>query len=179
MKYKIGVRKPVFFLITISSCALFSSYFYDNLTSDAMGVLVNIFSILAGFLIGIIALVGEPSLMLSGSWRVAEASRDNLMRRLIGLKYLLFSYLLALALIFSYELLDVDTTIKILKSMPYGDRLLSYAHKGRIAVKFCILTVSLIAFVYSFTLPSKLVEVQKKRIDEEIERRRKDAGIDD
>ena len=67
------------------------SYFGQPLihgNDTAINVIVTVFSILAGFLVAIIAIIGDPLLMPSGTWRVAEGARSKTIQRLTRHKYL-------------------------------------------------------------------------------------------
>ncbi|AMF92383.1 hypothetical protein AL536_02575 [Vibrio fluvialis] len=170
-------RKTIYLLLTIVSSGFFAVLFQPILTDKALDVLVNIYSILAGFLVGVIALIGDPSSLPNGSWRVAESATKNTFRKLSSTKNLLHVYLVTLFAIFSYKLFSVPQTIEIIKDLPYGTMLLPYLGKIKSFVEQVILFLSFVAFSYSFTLPNSLFNIQKMRVEKEIENRRKDANI--
>lgn len=167
----------MFLLLTIVCSGCFSVLFQPLLTDNALDVLVNIYSILAGFLIGVIALIGDPSSLPSGSWRVAESSIRNTFRQLKSTKNLLYVYLITLFAIFSYKLLAVPATLAVIKELPLGNKILPYLGDVKVLVEQIILFFSFVAFAYSFTLPNSLFNIQKKRVEKEIENRRELANI--
>ncbi len=170
-------QKFTIFALFISG--LFSYFFYPLMNVDSMNALVSIYSILAGFLIGVISLLGDPSLIPQGSWRTAFGAEKGASRSLTATKLLLYIYLVTLLLIFLHKVLfsydgvlpedmlfreHIDTMLVTLKS--YKDN-----------VDIVILFFAILAFLFSFKLPSKLYEIQKQRVANEIERRRKRDNI--
>ena len=173
-KYKL----KIFFLIAvlvISFC--FSMLFQPFLNQESLDVLVSIYSILAGFLIGVIALIGDPSSLPSGSWRIAEGAVGNIFRKLRSTKYLLQVYMLMLFFVFLYKLIASPEAIEVIKSLSYKVDFLPYFCRIKIFMEKIILFLSFIAFFYSFALPNHLFNIQKKRVEQEIESRREKANI--
>lgn len=170
-------RKTAYLLLTIIGSGFFAVLFQPLLTDEALDVLVNIYSILAGFLIGVIALIGDPSSLPTGSWRVAESATSNTFRKLRSTKNLLYVYLVTLFVIFSYKLLAVPATLEVIKGLPFGHEALPFLSCVKVVVEQFILFLSFVAFSYSFTLPNSLFEIQKKRVEKEIENRRDQANI--
>lgn len=140
------------------------SYFCQPLihgNQDAINVIVTVFSILAGFLVAVITLVGDPKSLPAGSWQMARLGSDLTYNRLIRHKWLFKSYLITLFLIF-----------------------LSIVIKGKFDLIQCVLEYaymffSTISCILSFKLPSALIELQQERIEHEIAERRKNEGIVD
>ncbi|WP_027252097.1 hypothetical protein [Photobacterium halotolerans] len=165
-------------LIVAILVSLFLSYLSQPLINEkALDTLVNIYSILAGFLVGIIALIGDPLSLPSGSWRVAEKARINTRRNLKGTRNLLYIYLLTLFFIFSYKLFTIDGVLSIYTKFNLETDIKNNLIDIKLLTERFILFLSYIAFFYSFMLPSKLFQVQEKRVDKEIEERRKKANI--
>lgn len=177
-KVKKYTRKTIFLVSTllISGFLAFSLQpFFNDKTID---VLVNIYSILAGFLIGIIALIGDPASLSTGSWRIAEASSNNVVRGLQGTKNLLSLYLLTLFLVFLYTLGSIDILLQVLVDKKIEiDDLPVTLYRVKDMFELLILFFALMAFIYSFKLPSKLFEIQQIRMSKEIESRREAANI--
>lgn len=148
-KVRIGVLASVL--------AGLSSYYGQPLihgNDQAINIIVTVFSVLAGFLVAIIAIVGDPVLLPPGSWRAAELEREKLNRRLIRHKWLFTLYLLTLALVF-FALLFKNKS-------PYLAEWLERA----------FLFFGVFAFALSMALPGSLMKVQRERIDAVIEHRR-------
>ena len=125
--------------------------------AEASRVIVSVFSIMAGVLITIMTLLGEPSLYRGRSWRADAVRRSNVYRRLVRLKILFILYLVTLALVFLANLFKGD----------YGNlTVLRY-------IEFTYLSCACMAFILSMTLPGRLTSLQLARFDEMVEARRK------
>ncbi|WP_369915245.1 hypothetical protein AB8810_00845 [Xanthomonas sp. NCPPB 3005] len=123
---------------------------------EARGVIVNVFSILAGFLITVMTLLGEPGLYRGRTWRSDAIKRSNVYQRLVRHKWLFISYLIVLALVFL-------TTI-VAKREPDGQNVA--------CLEALYLGFATFAFIYSLMLPSRLLSLQLARFDELVESRR-------
>lgn len=121
---------------------------------QAVNVIVTVFSVLAGFLVAIIAIVGDPALLPPGSWRAAELERDRLDNRIVRHKWLFIAYLLTLCLVFFALLVS--------KNMP----------ELAIWLERIFLFFGTFSFILSLHLPNALMKVQRERIDAVIEHRR-------
>ncbi len=127
--------------------------------SQAINIIVTVFSVLAGFLVAVIAIVGDPALLPPGSWRAAEMERSKLNGRLGRHKALFMTYLITLGLIFVSLLLNGGSPCLI------------------IWIERAFLFVGGFGFLLSLLLPGVLIEVQRERIDLVIEHRRHADGI--
>ncbi len=121
---------------------------------NAINIIVTVFSILAGFLVAIITIIGDPSSLPSGGWQRARLGSEVLYNRLTRHRLLFLLYLTTLLLIFVASLIKgkvifLDTWIE------------------RIYLFF-----SIAAFSLSFQLPTSLMNLHKERIEHEIESRR-------
>lgn len=130
---------------------------YVHGNAEARGVLVNVFSVLAGFLITVMTLLGEPGMYRGRTWRSDAVKRSNVYQRLVRHKWLFISYLTVLALVFV-------TTI-VAKRGP-NSREVEW-------LEGFYLGVATFAFIYSIMLPSRLLNLQLARFDELVESRRK------
>ncbi|WP_093533093.1 hypothetical protein PWP89_15085 [Stenotrophomonas rhizophila] len=135
---------------------------YVHGNDEARGVIVNVFSILAGFLITVMTLLGEPGLYRGRTWRSDAIKRSNVYQRLVRHKWLFISYLIVLALVFM-------TTI-VAKREPDG-RLVS-------CLEMLYLGFATFAFIYSLMLPSRLLNLQLARFDELVESKRSGQKAD-
>jgi hypothetical protein len=122
---------------------------------QAASIIVTVYSILAGFLVAIIAIIGDPLLVPPGSWRIAEGNREKTVQRLTRHKHLFYIYLLSLGLIFAAALVK-DTH-------PQCTAWLERAY----------LFFSIFAFALSLCLPGALMRMQQERVDHIIETRRR------
>lgn len=130
---------------------------------EARGVIVNVFSILAGFLITVMTLLGEPGLYRGRTWRSDAVKRSNVYQRLVRHKWLFITYLLVLGLVFV-------TTI-VAKRYPDDIAVLQ--------LERIYLGLATMAFILSLMLPSRLMSLQLARFDELVDSRRKGRMSDD
>ncbi|WP_447957472.1 hypothetical protein [Vreelandella sp. EE7] len=126
---------------------------HDN--SDASDVLINVFSILAGFLVAVMTIMGEPVFHRKRTWRYNKVARDNYVKSLVRHKDLFHAYLITLALIFLSRLVDDD-------AFP-----LIHLWLERSFVFF-----SVIAFLFSIVLPDKLINKQLEKYDDQVEEKK-------
>ena len=157
-------RQKVLLAIAVPSWSLLLTYYlqpYIHGNQDAINVIVTVFSILAGFLVAVITLVGDPSALPQGSWRLARLGSDLTYNRLTRKKWLFVLYLLTLALIF----------VGVLIKGKHPDI--------EIWLERVYLFLAISAFILSFMLPSALMRLQKERIEQEIAHRKKSEGIEE
>lgn len=154
-------KRIVFFCVAIV-CGVFAAIYGQPFIHDndmAINVIVTSFSILAGFLVAIMTIIGDPGLFSLRSWRYAESARKNLHNRLTRQKWMFILYLFTLSLIFITSLTE--------KTLPIVGMWLERLYLG----------TAVSAFILSFGLPSALMNIQLARHDELIEAKRKSAGI--
>ena len=147
------------FLLTGFCAAGLAFWFGDPLVSgnvEALKILVTAFSILAGIVIAIIAILGDPAGLYSGSWRVASAHRRQIKRRLRRFAVLFYLYLIVIGLTYAAVLAGNSTMCSEIAR--WAERLTLSAGVG--------------AFVWSFVLPVTIINAHMKRLDEEVKKRR-------
>jgi len=120
----------------------------------ATGVIVTVFSILAGFLVAVMTLLGDQS-TLPGGWRMAAIYQTRITARLTRQKWLFCLYLITLTVIFASSLLSET---KHLDQITLLER-----------VYFGLATT---AFMLSFRLPWTLMEIQVERLNSVIAQRK-------
>jgi len=148
---------------TIVAASLFAYYVQPAIsnTPEAVDLIITVFSILAGFLIAILGLIGDPSVMLPGvSWRAYQKQKPLLLLRMKKQKLLFYAYIITLALIF----------VSFLISSENRPELKCWLERSYLFIGF-------ISFVSSLRLPTSLVRSQTERIDSLIEHKRREAGI--
>lgn len=145
--------------IILSGLAAYYGQPLIHSNEQAIELIVTVFSILAGFLVAIIAIVGDPVLLPPGTWRAAEMEREKISRRLIRHKWLFILYLTSLLLIFLSLLLKNQCSPAVI-----------WLERG-------YMFLGVLAFTLSLHLPGTLMKIQRERIDAVIEHRRKDDGI--
>lgn len=156
MSYQVDIHKVKYaFVIALYSSV--GSYFGQPLihgNDNAINIIVTVFSILAGFLVAIITIIGDPSSLPSGGWQRARLGSEALYNRLTRHKLLFLMYLTTLLLIF-------------VASLTKGKFIFLDIWIERVYLFF-----SIAAFSLSFQLPSSLMNLHKERIEHEIESRR-------
>ena len=128
----------------------------------AINVIVTVFSILAGFLVAIMTIMGDPGAFTGRSWRSHELNRGNIFSRLVRQKWMFVLYLVTLGLIFAASLIGniKDTPVTLI-----------------CWIERIYLGIAILAFILSLGLPSALMEIQISRHDQLIKARRRDTGI--
>lgn len=158
---RVSVRRIALAIGTLAVSTVFAWHAQPLVHGNeaAINVIVTVFSILAGFLVGIIAVVGDVALLTPGSWRAVEINRNAVVNKLIRHKWLFVAYLMTLGLIFASMLLQ--------KNWP----------STTLWIERVYLTLGFVAFFCSVELPASLMRAQIERIDFEIEARRQQVGI--
>ena len=122
---------------------------------DAVRILVMVLSILSGFLIATITMMGDPDSLFAGSWRMASAQTRQVRPRLTRFTFLFYCYLIAIAAAVSISMLQGH--------LPQG----TYAWG-----KHLVLCFGVAALVWSFGLPAAIRRGQLQRLEKETESRR-------
>lgn len=129
--------------------------------AEARNLIVTLFSILAGFLVAIMTLVGDPGSFANRSWRAHEQARDTIFARLARQKLLFYAYLLTLGLLF--------VSMVCGSSFPRVSIWLERVYVGLASASFLL----------SLRLPSLLMQIQMDRHEDLIQQKRQEAdGID-
>ena len=76
----------------------------------ALRMLANALSILAGFLIAVIVMLGDPRSLYRGNWRIASAHQREIRHALNRTALLFCTYLVVIAFIFAASLLEAYTS---------------------------------------------------------------------
>ena len=134
--------------------------------TDLWTLLITVFTVFAGFLVAIIAVVGDPALLPAGSWRKVELVRDRIESRLFWQICLFSMYLITIALIFIAVLLK-DACLE-----PPLSAILTWIERT-------YLFLSVFSFIMSFSLPMTLLSIQKTRVEAELVRRRSEVNLRD
>jgi hypothetical protein len=147
--------------------AIFVAYWaqpYTDNNTDIVLFVTTVFTVFAGFLVAIITILGDPSLVPGGSWRNVEARRDGIEQRIVLHIYLFVFYLITIAFIF------VSVIFEKVPNSVISEDIKAWVVRG-------YLFFGVFAFLLSFALPFALHRIQMSRLDEETERRRRADGI--
>jgi hypothetical protein len=155
-------RTKIKYAIFIALYSGMGSYFGQPLihnNDQAINIIVTVFSILAGFLVAVITVIGNPSSLPSGGWQRARLGSETVYNKLTRHKLLFLMYLTTLLLIF------ISVLVK------------GKSHFIQPWIERGFLFFAIVAFSISFQLPSSLVSLHKERIEQEIESRRESEKV--
>lgn len=152
----------LFCLIIGIICGYFWAPFIKQ-NDNANQILVTLFTVLAGFLVAIITIIGDPTNIPGSSWRQAENIREKIENRLIRQAWLFAIYLIVVGLIFLSSLFEKAA------SHSAAAALVRY-------INATYLGLAVFAFLLSLALPKVLMDIQRGRVDAEIEKRRSAPG---
>ena len=124
-------------------------------SNAALRILATALSILTGFLLAVILMTGDPEGLYRGSWRVASGHRRQIMRVLTRYTTLFYIYLSTILATFLASLL--------------GGWLPAQVHRW---VTHAALCLGLTALLWSFGLPTAIRRERRRRLDDEVEKRR-------
>jgi hypothetical protein len=161
-----AVNRQIFIFICMVLGAVASYFGQPFLTenADATVILITTFTVFAGFLIAIIAIIGDPVMIREGSWRTAEAGRSKMEARLIWHAWLFVIYLVTIGLMF----------VGVIVSKAF-----EHQHGAwNLWIERAYLFFGATSFLFTFALPTMLMQMQRERYDAEIARRRNEAGLD-
>jgi hypothetical protein len=160
-------HRPLFIVLCAVAGAAGGYYWqpYVDPNPDLILIMITVFTVFAGFMVAIIAILGDPALLPQGSWRAAEVRRETIERRLIWHSYLFAAYLITIGLLFVGVVLA-----KV--------HLNAGSEWIRVWIERAYLFFGISSFLYSFALPWALMKIQQARVDAEIERRRAEGDAD-
>lgn len=129
-------------------------------STTALEAIIAVFSILAGVLVAVISIVGDPSMLLQGNWRLAFEDAKDVQKKISNYANLIAIYV-------------VDLLLVILAIVMNDMKLTGFTWF------FGLVTwLSAFGFLLSIPLPYSLMAIQAERMDAEIERRKKSVGRD-
>lgn len=156
----------------ISLCAVvgaLAAYFGQPLVhnnSDAILILITVMTVFAGFLVAIIAILGDPAMLPRGSWREAEGERETVYGSVITHTWLFRLYLTAIAMLFVGVLMEKTPDCGITGAV-------------KVWIEWVYVFLGAFSFTLTLALPGILARLQVARVDAEIRRRREVAGLKD
>lgn len=146
----IAWTRLVFFGISVASGVVGAIFGQPLIHGNemAINVIVTVFSILAGFLVAIMTMMGDPSTFSGRSWRANEKGREKIFNQLVRQKWMFILYLVTLGLVLAASLIG-----KILPDWA-------------ICIEQVYLGTAITAFMLSLGLPSTLMKIQLAKHDE-------------
>jgi cytochrome bd-type quinol oxidase subunit 2 len=151
---KINWLRSIYIFLSIALGVVSGLFFHSSIhnNSQAINIIVTVFSILSGFLIAIITMIGDSAPLINArSWRALELNRDRFITRLYRHKLLFLLYLSTLVIIFIASLIK--------GKYPEWYILLEQIFFG----------LAVTSFALSFSLPFSLINTQVKKYDLLIE----------
>lgn len=131
-------------------------------TNTALRLLATVLSILAGFLMAVIAILGDPRSLFAGSWRIASAHARHIRRVLDRSILLFYVYLITVAAAFASTIVG--------QYAPHPD----FERWGR----HLALGLGCAALIWSFGLPTVIRKTLMDRIRDEIDERKRPTADD-
>ncbi|WOS67200.1 MULTISPECIES: hypothetical protein [Sinorhizobium] len=129
-------------------------------SDSARGAMIDIFSILAGVLVAVISIVGDPSMLLPGNWRVGAEHAQEMQRKISNFSHLFFSYIVSLAL-------------TVIANAIVDNKIIGFNF-----VFYALTFFSTFSFMLSVPLPYSLMAIQSERMNEEVNSRKRRATPD-
>lgn len=129
-----------------------ATYFFGDMLSndpDVLGVIAAIFSILAGVLIAVVSILGDPSMLLDQSWRHSYLSAEETQRKIHRQTDVFLIYVVLLITLFAFMLCVESSDV----------------YRPLQLATFFLTTL---AFFASLSLPFTLRAIQKTRLDRAI-----------
>lgn len=151
--------------ILLSAAAASAGVFYapDVLQKSpaALEGIISVFSILAGVLVAVMSIIGDPSMLLTGNWRLGHEHAKDIQKRISNYSNLIALYIIIL--------------IGVLLLMVFKDAQIV----GNMWVSCIVQWLSTFGLLLSIPLPYSLMKIQKDRMDEEIKRRKRSPSEND
>lgn len=123
-------------------------------SESALEGIISVFSILAGVLVAVMSIIGDPSMLLSGNWRLGYENAKAIQKRISNYALLIALYVIVL--------------IGVLILMMMKDASVDGFKWAYIIVQIG----ATFGLLLSIPLPFSLMAIQKDRMDQEIRRRR-------
>jgi ABC-type multidrug transport system fused ATPase/permease subunit len=120
----------------------------------ALEGILSVFSILAGVLVAVISIIGDPSMLLTGNWRLGYVHAEQIQIRLARYAHVIFIYFLVLILVLvcmvikDSKITGLDFTFQVLTGL------------------------TVFALLVSLPIPYGLMSIQRERMAEEVKRRK-------
>lgn len=160
MTREIDIRKVTIFIIIIVFSGIISYFAQPHIHGNekAVDLIINVFSILAGFLVAIMTLFSDFSINNETNWREVSLQKQTIRVRAAKNKHLFYCYLIVLVFVF--------ISILFAKSEGYlYQEIVKYA-------EYIYLYFASIALGYSLFLPNKIYQLQKEKLDNAIKERK-------
>lgn len=148
-------------LVLAALCGyLFQPWYHTS--KDAPSILATILSILAGFLIAVMAIVGDERTLRGKNWRQDTFYLGEVRRQLLRHRVMFYLYLVVLLLIFVCSLSS------------------TWTNQAQVAIERLVVFSAVFALLLSFRLPGELttrqVDLLQRLIDSKRNEQSRDQG---
>lgn len=127
-----------------------------NNSEAVLSGIIDVFAILAAVLVAVISIIGDPSMLMPGNWRVGHEHAKDIQKRISRFSHLFTVYIAILLLVIIAQIVDKAD----IEPMYY--------------VFNALAGLTVFGFLLSVPLPYSLMSIQRERMDEEIKRRQGD-----
>lgn len=148
--------RGIYIVVSAAVSVAITCYFPNALqgSEKALEGIISVFSILAGVLVAVMSIIGDPSMLLTGNWRLGYEHAKEIQRRISNYANLIALYVIVL--------------IGVLVLMVLKDG-------GATEYNWAFTLVQALAgwgLLLSVPLPYSLMAIQKDRMTEEVNRRK-------
>jgi len=148
--------RGIYIIVSLVASAVVTYYFPNALqgSEKALEGIISVFSILAGVLVAVMSIIGDPSMLLTGNWRLGYEHAKEIQKRISNYANLIALYVIVL--------------IGVLVLMALKDG-------GATEYNWAFTLVQALAgwgLLLSVPLPYSLMAIQKDRMTEEVNRRK-------
>lgn len=150
-----GARAIYIFVSAILS--IYLAYGWGELlalSDSTLNGILAVFSILAAVLIAVISIIGDPSMLLSGNWRIAYEHTKEVQKNIARFSHLFLIYIISLALVLACF---------FIKESKVMDPTWVYRF---------LFGFSTFGLLLSIPLPYTLMSIQRQRLEQEIKDRK-------
>lgn len=157
---KLAYGRLILFVAAIAVGVVVGYFWGDEVRlSDRPSEYIGLtFSILAASLFAVVSILGDPSMVMPGSWRAAWLNAKEIQGDLQRLNYLFVLYILVLGLLVVTEIIEHANWNKFF-----------FFHN-------IFAGLAAFAFVFSLALPFELAAIQRARLQSEINQRKSKDG---
>lgn len=146
------------YILTSVVISVAIGYFFGHhlrVSGSAVGSIIDTLAIFAAVLVAVISIIGDPSMLLPGNWRVGYTHAQDIQRRIARFSFLFLVYVITLI---------ISIVAIVCKDSEFE----------HVDLVFSVLAMfATLSFLLSLPLPFVLMGIQKDRMDEVV-RSRKD-----
>lgn len=160
MTREIDIQEVVTFIVIVLLSGIVSYFTQPHIHGNekAVDLIINVFSILAGFLVAIMTLFSDFSINNETNWREVSLQKQTIRVRAAKNKHLFYCYLIVLVFVFISILFAKSEETLYQNIVEYAEYIYLY--------------FASVALGYSLFLPNKIYQLQKEKLDNAIKERK-------